>query len=211
MIIRMSEKSTRERYALIISSVVPRPIAFVSTLSKNGVENLAPFSFFNGVCAKPPLVSIAIARKSGAVTKDTLRNIEETGELVINLVTEAMAEPMVMTAGEWPADVSEFDKAGFERLPSEVVKPPRVKGSPVTMECRVHRLIPVGDDLTTADGGTVSIATLVLAEILVMHVDDAVMSDRGVPDAAKLAPLARLGGLGYAGIDRLRNIARPEV
>ncbi len=207
----MDDLTTRERYALMIASILPRPIAFVSTLSRDGVENLAPFSFFNGVCASPPLVSLAIARKARGVAKDTFRNIEDTGELVVNLVTEAMAERMVVASGDWPPEVSEFDRAGFGRAPSSVVKPPRVLESPLSMECRLHTIVPVGAPLATEGGGEVSGTALILAEILVMHVDDAVLGDRGLPDPDKLKPLARLGGLGYAGISAVRNIARPEV
>lgn len=211
MIRNMKDLTTRERYALLISSIIPRPIAFVSTLSRDGIENLAPFSFFNGVCANPPLVSIAIARKTGGVAKDTLRNIEETGELVINLVTEEMAERMVVTSGDWPAEVSEFDQAGFGRTPSDVVKPPRVSESPLAMECRLHSIIPVGAPLATDGGAEIASTVLVLAEILVLHMDDAVLGDRGLPDPEKLKPISRLGGLGYAGLAGVRNIARPEV
>lgn len=188
----------RERYAWMIASIVPRPIAFVSTVSPSGATNLAPFSYFNGVSSTPPVVSIAIGRKRGGVKKDTLRNIEETGELVVNLVSIDLAEPMVRCSGEYPPEQSEFDVSGLTPVASDLVRPPRVKESPLSMECRSLQLVPVGSDPTV----------IVLAEILRLHVSDDALSD-GLPDPDKLRPLARLGGELYAPLGVLRKIARP--
>ena len=128
MIINMKDLRSRERYAWMISSVIPRPIAFVSTISEKGITNLAPFSYFNAVSSRPPILSIAIGPKRGGVVKDTLANIEATKELVVNVVTEGIAQLMVKTSGEWDPDISEFEVSGLTPVESTTVKPPRVKG-----------------------------------------------------------------------------------
>lgn len=192
--------STRERYQFLISSIVPRPVAFVSTIDGSGVSNLAPFSYFNGVSSSPPVVSIAIGPKSRETRKDTLRNIEGNGELVINVVSEAIAEQMVLCSGEWPPEQSEFDISGLTPLPSSIVRPPRVAECHISFECRAVQIVPVGNPPTG----------LVLAEILLIHADENVLTD-GVPDPRKLRPLARLGGTLYASLGEILSIPRPDV
>lgn len=189
----------RERYKWLISSIVPRPIAFVSTVSPAGIHNLAPFSYFNGVSSRPPIVSIAIGVKRDGTPKDTLRNIEATGELVINVVTEAIATPMVLTSGEYPYEESEFEISGLTALASTAVKPPRVKECPIQLECRLEQVIRVGDDPIG----------LVLARVELMHVDDGVLT-AGTVDPLKLKPLSRLGGNLYAALGELMELARPR-
>lgn len=191
---------TRERYQFLISSIVPRPVAFVSTISGSGVTNLAPFSYFNGVSSTPPVVSIAIGPKSRETQKDTLRNIEGNGELVINIVSEAIAEQMVLCSGEWPADESEFEISGLTPVPSSIVRPPRVGECHISFECRAVQIVPVGNPPTG----------LVLAEVLLIHADGEVLTD-GVPDPRKLHPLARLGGTLYASLGEILSIQRPDV
>src|SRR5262245_26819747 len=129
MILDPAKSSVREVYLMLISSVVPRPIAFVSTRSAAGVTNLAPFSYFNGVSSKPPIVSVSIGyrRWRGAIVKkDTLRNIEETGEFVVNVATEALLAQVNQSSAEYPPDVSEISEVGLTPLPSDLVKPPRI-------------------------------------------------------------------------------------
>lgn len=202
MDIDLNQLSTRERYAWMIRTILPRPIAFVSTISPEGVLNLAPFSYFNGVSSTPPVLSVAVGPKRGGLQKDTVRNIEATGELVVNVVTESIAEAMVKTAADWPPDVSEFDVSGLTPVASKVVRPPRVAESPVSFECQVAEIVKVGEE-----GFETS---LILAEVVSLHVADEVL--RGdMPDAEKIRPLARLGGDLYAGIGPVRSIARYEM
>ena len=188
----------RERYQWMIGSVIPRPIALVSTISAAGVANLAPFSWFNGVSADPPLLSIAIGTKRRGVIKDTVNNLRENGELVIHLVTEAMLDPMVIASGEWPAESSEFDLARFTRVASRHVAPPRVAESPLAFECRVESIVEIGEPVTS----------LVLARVLGIEVDESVMRD-GLPAPDLLQPIARLGGDLYATLGTLLSRTRP--
>lgn len=191
---------TRERYQWLISAVVPRPVAFVSTISANGVFNLAPFSYFNGVSSTPPILSIAIGPRGRDEQKDTLSNIEENGELVVNVVSESIAEQMVICSGDWPPEQSEFDISGLTPLPSSIVRPPRVAESHISFECRSVQIVPVGNPPTG----------LVLAEVLLIHADEEVLTD-GIPDPRKLRPLARLGGTLYASLGEILSIPRPDV
>jgi flavin reductase (DIM6/NTAB) family NADH-FMN oxidoreductase RutF len=199
MDIDLNRLSTRERYAWMIGTILPRPIAFVSTISPEGVVNLAPFSYFNGVSSTPPVLSVAVGPKRGGVQKDTVRNVEATGELVVNVVTEAFGEAMVKTAADWPPEVSEFTVSGLTPIASKIVRPPRVGESPVSFECRVARIVRVGDEGFET--------TIILAEVVLLHVADDVLRN-GMPDAEKIRPLARLGGDLYAGIGPVRAIPR---
>jgi flavin reductase (DIM6/NTAB) family NADH-FMN oxidoreductase RutF len=177
--------------------VVPRPIAFISTVDAAGKRNLAPFSFFNAISSDPPLVGIAILDRPDD-PKDTLRNIRETREFVVNLADEPLLDAMVRTSGEWPASADEFEVAGLESAPSEVVRPPRVASTPVALECRLHQEVPLGS------------AFFVVGEILKMHIADSVLTD-GRVDVTKLRPVARLGGEGYCVVREALQRARPKV
>ena len=194
------ELPPRDAYRLMLSVVAPRPIAWVSTIGADGTLNLAPFSFFNGVSAQPPVVSVAIGPRRGGGDKDTIANVRSTGELVVNVVSEAMAEAMVKTSGDYEADVDEFDLAGFAKVPSDAVKPFRVKESPLAFECGVLQIVRVGEPATS----------LILAEVLVVHAADEILTD-GLPDAQKFRPLARLGGIAYARLGDRIEIPRPVV
>lgn len=201
MIIDLGPLPTRERYAWMTATVLPRPIAFVSTVSPDGVVNLAPFSYFNGVSSTPPVLSVAIGPKRGGVPKDTIRNIEATGELVINVVPRAIAELMVKTSGDYAPDVSEFDVSGLTRVPSQLVRPPRVGECPIAFECRCLQVVKVGaPDMATS---------LVLAEVVLLHVADDVLTD-GRVDPHKVDPVARLGASLYATLGDVWEIARPD-
>ncbi|MDZ7265935.1 MAG: flavin reductase family protein [candidate division KSB1 bacterium] len=190
----------REAARLFLSLVAPRPIAWVSTLSASGVRNLAPFSFFNAVANHPPTVMIAIGQRQGR-PKDTLRNVQETGEFVINLVDEHLAAAMNLTSGEWEAGVDEFQLANLAAAPSLEVKPPRVADAPVAMEARLTQIVPVA--------GTS--ATLVLGRIVRFHMRAALLRPNGLVDAAALRPITRLGGEEYATIGSVFAMARPEI
>jgi flavin reductase (DIM6/NTAB) family NADH-FMN oxidoreductase RutF len=173
-------------YRLLVGAIVPRPIAFVSTLSADGVYNLAPFSFFNAVCAEPPVVSFCPTVR--VPPKDTLANIQATKEFVINIVSEEIAEQMNVCAGEYSTEVDEFGLSGLTPIPSDIVRPPRVLESHVNMECRMIQVIEVS---TLPRGGN-----LVLGEVVRFHVDDAVVTNSGI-DPDKLRAIGRMSGSSY--------------
>ena len=165
----------REFYNILISAVGPRPIAWVSSLSASGQPNLAPFSFFNAVCAKPPLLAFAPGMRSPkkskrrreiplAIPKDTLRNIRETGEFVINVVTYELAEAMNLTSGDYDASINEFEVAKLASAPSKLVRPRRVAESPVSFECKLHQIL---DFNPAPEGGS-----LVIGEIVSIHINE---------------------------------------
>jgi flavin reductase (DIM6/NTAB) family NADH-FMN oxidoreductase RutF len=196
------EHDARHIYGLMCSIVVPRPIAWVSTISRDGVLNLAPFSYFNAITSKPPLLSIAVGRRAGAQRKDTAHNASTTRELVINVVTERNIDKMVQTSAEWPPEVDEFERAGLTPLASERVKPPRVAESPIQMECRTREIFEVSP----------GIVDLVIAEVLLFHVADELPVDEQlcIP-ADAVRPVARLGGEEYALLGAIQRIPRPKV
>jgi flavin reductase (DIM6/NTAB) family NADH-FMN oxidoreductase RutF len=182
-----AEMSAARRYFFMISAIVPRPIAWVSSLDRHGVVNLAPFSFFQGVCADPPTLMLAISRqKKTGEGKDSLRHIEETGEFVVNVVTESVWDEMLVSSLEFPAGTSELERLGLETFPAEQVAAPCVTASPVNLECRLAERV----DLT----GCVAL----FGRILRAHVEEQLLDARGSIDAEKLRPLARLGGSFYA-------------
>jgi flavin reductase (DIM6/NTAB) family NADH-FMN oxidoreductase RutF len=177
-------------YRLLNAVVVPRPIAWVSSTSAAGVDNLAPHSFFTVASVTPPIVQF-----TSVGAKDTLRNVRETGEFVVNLAPEPLFELINETATDYPPEIGEFDAAGVEREPSELVRPPRVARSPVALECRVHRIIPVGD------------CHLILGEVLRAAIRTDVLVD-GHPDVHRLRPLARLGRDEWCTVGDVREIKR---
>jgi len=174
---------SRERYALLISAIVPRPIAFVTSLSPAGVVNLAPFSFFQGVAVSPLTVMIAVSRKAGNAPKDTWSNIAATRDFVIHGVTEDLLDSVLIAAAEWPAEVSEVDKAGLTLTPSDLVRTPRLATAKVAFECRLHALHEVHG------------VGLILGEVVRAHVDDELLIPGKVEiDNDRYRPIARLGG-----------------
>lgn len=197
MIVDPANASRGDLYRLLISVVVPRPIAFVSTRSAAGVTNLAPFSYFVPLSSQPPLLGIAFSDRPGD-PKDTLRNIRETGEYVVNVVSEPLLERMVRSSGEWPAGTSEFDVTGLTPGPSERVAAPSVAESPVHLECRLEREIALGNSV------------FVVGEVVLVRMDDSVLT-AGRPDPAKLAPVGRLGGEQYALLREVASVPRPKV
>jgi flavin reductase (DIM6/NTAB) family NADH-FMN oxidoreductase RutF len=177
----------RQRYLLQISTIIPRPIAFVTSLSETGVVNLAPFSYFNAVSSSPPIAMINVgSTKRGR--KDTWRNIETTRDFVIHVVTPDLMDAVIVGAREYPPDVSELKQAGLTALPSVRVRTPRVKESPVAMECALEKIVEV-------DGNAV-----ILGRILLYHIDERVMTD-GVVDAKKLTFVGRLGADMYCRVN----------
>lgn len=209
MLIDFSQTSLETKYRLLTSAVVPRPIAWVSTKSLSGKDNLAPFSFFNVVSTDPPMLVFAPGPKlvkvdgqKQLVQKDTLRNIEETSEFVVNIVSYELADKMNQTSAEYPADVSEFDAATLTAVPSHMVRPLRVKESPVNLECKLHQLIDFGQNAGTGK--------LILGQILCIHIDDNVLVD-GRIDPLKLDAVGRLGANFYSSTRDLFSIVRPSI
>lgn len=193
----------RERYKLLISLIVPRPIALVSTLSAQGVGNLAPFSFFNGISSDPPCLMISVARKPDGTKKDTLLNIEETGEFVVNTSHEWMLDPLVLCGAEFPYGTDERLVSGFTAIPSQLVKPIRIKESSAQFECRLHQIVEIGS------GGAGS-SSVIFGRILTAHVVETLI-EQGRVQHDRQKPLARLGGIGYCGIANLEERAIPDV
>jgi flavin reductase (DIM6/NTAB) family NADH-FMN oxidoreductase RutF len=191
--------ATREIYALMIGAIVPRPIAFVSTLSPEGVANCAPFSYFMGVSSRPPILALSVGVRRDGRPKDTAANIRATEEFVVNVVDGALAERCVRASAEVEPEVDEFELAGLAKLPSELVRPPRIAESPVQMECRLERCLEIGAQPQF----------LILGEVLRFHVAERVWKD-GAIDQAALDPVGRLGGELYARQSELFRIARPR-
>ncbi|MBK8517684.1 MAG: flavin reductase family protein [Saprospiraceae bacterium] len=179
------EVPSRELHQYLISAVAPRPIAFVSSLDENGVQNLAPYSFFNVFSSNPPIAVFSSNRKgTNNATKDTLHNVKLQGECVINVVPHSMLRQMSLASVEFPSDVSEFAKVGLTPEPSEIVQAPRVGESPVNMECKVLDIITLGDK-----GGA---GHLIICEILMMTIDESVIVENAI-DQDKLDLMGRLG------------------
>jgi flavin reductase (DIM6/NTAB) family NADH-FMN oxidoreductase RutF len=175
-----ADLSGKEPYFLLTSLVVPRPIAWVSTLAPDGTVNLAPHSYFNIMSSEPPIVHFT---SSGV--KDSLRNVRESGEFVVNIVTADIVEEMNLTAVDFPPDISEMDWAGLAAAPSQHVRPPRVARAKAALECRVRQITSMGN------------GTMVFGEVLRFHVDDAIWVD-GRVDPVALDPVCRLSGANYA-------------
>jgi flavin reductase (DIM6/NTAB) family NADH-FMN oxidoreductase RutF len=190
-------------YKILIGSVVPRPIGWISTLNLDGRPNLAPFSFFNVVCPKPPTVLFCpMIRGTDGNTKDTLNNVKATGEFVVNIVSEELASVMVATSVEIAPDVNEFELTGLETTPSMVVGPPRVSKSLIHFECKVTRIVEIGNQ---PGGGSV-----VIGEIVHLHVDERVLFDEDKIDLTALRPIGRLAGSAYVRVTDLFEIERPK-
>jgi flavin reductase (DIM6/NTAB) family NADH-FMN oxidoreductase RutF len=193
-----SEQTTPDNYKLMIASVVPRPIGWVSTLAADGTLNLAPFSYFGAVTAAPPTLFLSVGRRRGE-RKDTARNLLDTGEGVVHVPHRPLAEAMVKTSVEAAPDVNEFDFAGLGQVPSDRVRPPRVAGAAIAFECRVGQHLEIGAGPND----------VFLLEILLVHLADDILS-AGLPDPAKLAGVGRLGGNGYSDTSAPFFIARPR-
>ena len=192
----------RETYKLLIGCVVPRPIAWVSTVDLAGVRNLAPFSFFNAVGSNPPSVSISVSYVDVLdQRKDTLRNISDTGEFVVNIVDEDLAQAMNVTSANYPPGVDEFEIAGVAAVPCVTVRPARVAGAPVSLECKLFTLVPVGEGPGSA--------TVVIGVIQMMHIRSDIIDERRRVDITKLRPIARLAGASYAFVHDTFDMLRP--
>ncbi|SRR5579885_1570694 len=206
MFVECEQASTRDLYRMLISSVVPRPIAWVSSQSSKGVLNLAPFSFFNAFSADPPIIGIGIGLKehqtvegkSELVPKDSLKNILDTGEFVVNIVSLELADKMNQSSAEYAPNISEFEKAGLTPCPAKIVKPPLVSEAKISMECRLHQDIPLGGSV------------LVLGRIVGIHIHDDIWKNNAV-DVRLLQPIGRLGGISYCKVESIFEMPRPTV
>ena len=188
-------------YKVMVGSIIPRPIAFVSTISPEGVLNLAPFSFFTGASANPPVVCFCPMHNAEGIRKDTIHNIERRGEFVVNIVSEEFVEKMNITAAEFPPEVDEFAASGLTLFPSDLIAVPRVKESHVSMECRLLQIVefsrrPLG-------------GSLIVGEVVLFHVDDAYIDNYRI-DPDKLATVGRMAGNTYVRSTDRFDMPRPN-
>lgn len=199
-----SDLPVPKRHGYLLGAIGPRPICFASTVDAEGRPNLSPFSFFNVFGSNPPLCIFSPARRgSNNTTKDTFHNAKATGEVVINVVTYSIVQQMSLASTEYAPGVNEFEKAGFTPVPSELVKPFRVKESPVQLECKVKQIIETG-----TEGGA---GNLIICEVVLMHIDESVLDADGRIDQQKIDLVARMGGDWYcrAHGDALFEVAKP--
>ena len=196
---RIDPKNFEGFNRVLTGVVVPRPIAFVSSVSADGVVNLAPFSFFNAMAYDPATIVLGISRSAGWKAKDTLANIEATGEFVVSVVVDEIAEAMNSTAAEFPAGVDEFEIAGLTAKPSELVRAPLVAESPVNMECRLNQVVGVGDGSKHA---------IIIGEIALMHIRDDIISGHRI-NHQRLKPVGRLAGNMYCYTHDVYEMTRP--
>jgi flavin reductase (DIM6/NTAB) family NADH-FMN oxidoreductase RutF len=193
--------ATGDIYKLMVGSIVPRPIALVSSLDQGNVRNLAPFSYFTACSSNPPVVVFCpILRPVPPLAKDTLRNVQDTGEFVVNIVSEEFVERMNATSAQVAPEVDEFELSGLTPMPSELIKPPRVAESHIHMECRLLQVVQVGDQ----PGG----GSLVLGQVLRFHVrEDFIENFRIDPD--KLRAVGRMAGTTYVRTTDRFDLERP--
>ncbi|KAI0028488.1 hypothetical protein K488DRAFT_58467 [Vararia minispora EC-137] len=190
-------------YKLMISGIVPRPVAFVSSESASGVQNLAPFSWFNMVTHNPPVVSVSVANPGGGA-KDTTANIRATKQFVVNIINEPFIHQANATSIDAPEEVSEWPLSGLTQAPSISVKPPRVKESAFSMECELYDVVDIKHPSTG-----VSSAALILGLVKGIHVRKDVLNEKGLVDITKFRPITRLGDISYGRIGDVFRIPRP--
>eukprot|EP00775_Hariotina_reticulata_P007916 gene7916-8112_t len=199
-----------ELYPLVISAVVPRPIGFVSSVSRDGSVNLSPYSYFNVMAHNPMIVALGICRSPtrGGGKKDSLINIEETKEFTLNIMSEWFVEAANHTCGDFDRGVDEFEQSGLTPVTSQLVKPPRVRQSAVQLECRLRQIVEFKDRSGAAS------SAVVLGEVVLLHIADGVAgrspSGKLVVDPVKLQPVCRLGGVTYGRVTELYDIVRPD-
>jgi flavin reductase (DIM6/NTAB) family NADH-FMN oxidoreductase RutF len=205
MRVLMSDLQSHERHRWLTPVIAPRPIAFVSSLSASGVGNLAPFSFFAMGGQNPQSVAFCPVADRHGEPKDTLRNVRETGEFVINIVSRTMAERVNQASAPYAPEIDEFDVTAFTRVPSEMVRPPRVEEAPAALECRLFQVVP--------HGSGPSHGTWVIGEVLVLHVRDEYLAPDGFPDSGRINPAARLGRQEWAHVtpETMFTLVRPRL
>jgi flavin reductase (DIM6/NTAB) family NADH-FMN oxidoreductase RutF len=201
MIIDAASADVVTVYRALVSVVVPRPIAWVTTVDEQGRVNLAPFSFFNAFGANPPIVVFSPTNRRDGSKKDTLLNLESVGEFVVNVAVESLATKLNATSAELPRGQNEAEHAGLVLTPSVKVRPPRVAESPVHLECRVRQFMYFGS-------GPIA-ANLVIGEVVLVHIEDRVLDANGQVDPRKLRAIARLGASDYCRTGDLFQMDRP--
>ncbi len=206
MTIQLNELSVMDRMAYLQAAIAPRPIALASTIDGAGNINLSPFSFFNLFSSNPPIVIFSPARRGrDNTTKHTLQNILEVPEVVINIVDYDMVQQTNLSSCEYPKSINEFEKVGFTEIPSLHIKPPRVAQSKIQLECKVNEVKSLGEN-----GGA---GQLVIAEVICMHIDNAILNRDNKIDQTKIQHIARLGNDWYCKIDKtnLFEVPKPNV
>ncbi|PKR78370.1 hypothetical protein CEY16_01025 [Halalkalibacillus sediminis] len=199
--INAASLNKKENYKLLSGSVIPRPIAFVTSMDSEGTLNAAPFSFFNVVSAEPPMIAFSVGRVDGKMAKHTSRNILKNKEFVVHIVDETILHEMNQTAAPYEDGISEVDKVNLTSIDSEKVTVPSLKEPKIRMECRLSQSIPLGKDGVYSND-------LLIGEVLCYHFDEAVYED-GKIIAEALNPVARLAGPNYANLGNYQTIARP--
>jgi len=197
------ERANRDNFKTLLSCVLPRPIAWVSTISADGIPNLAPFSFFNGVGSNPTAVVFSPCTRADGTYKDTILNLRVVPECVVNVVSLGVREAMNDTSYNYPPEINEFEAAGLTPLPSRFVRPPRVGESPVQMECKLLQIVPVGN-------GPLS-ANLCICEVLCFHIAEEMCLLDGTADVNKIDLVARMGGEYYSTIRDRFELPKPKV
>jgi len=185
------------------SCVVPRPIGWISSISASGHVNLAPYSFFNGVSGEPPMVMFGANGNTDERTKDSLANVEETGEFICNMATWDLRDQMNASSASVDANVDEFDLAGLETQPSQLVKPPRVKAAPIHMECVYYKTLDMPSDTPGVRNA------LVTGQVVGIHINDDILVD-GLIDIERIMPLARMGYKDYTRVEKVFAMDRPK-
>ncbi len=196
-----SDITSATAYKLLVSTILPRPIAFVTTISQNGIPNAAPFSFFNAMGSNPPVVALGFEPKQDGRNKDTATNILETKEFVVNMVDEQMAVQMNQCAADLASDIDELQLAKLDTLPSIEVTPPRISASPVSMECQLY------NNMELEGGGQI-----IIGRVLHFHLRDNVVTSLNPLRISieEIAPISRLSGPHYGRVNDIFNILRPE-
>jgi len=198
-----NQQSSKENYRLLSSIVIPRPIAFVTSKNKDGVINAAPFSFFNVLTSRPPLISISIGRRNGKTVKDTAKNIMESKEFVVHIVDPSLVHEMNQTSAEYPSNVSEIEEVGLSLVDSQKVSVPSIKETKVRMECVLHQSIPIGNDEEYS-------CDLIIGKVVMFHLENELYQNgNGIEE--KIAPLCRLGGANYAELGKIFKVPRPTL
>ncbi|MEO6994363.1 MAG: flavin reductase family protein [Lacunisphaera sp.] len=202
MILDLAQLPPRDAYRWMVNAITPRPIAWVSTISASGKTNLAPFSFFQGVCAKPPTVIFCGSNDRTGKKKDSVLNVNEVPEFVVNLVPYALRESMNLTSATLPYGESEFEQFDIPTAVSEKVRPPRVAAAPIAFECKLERIVELGE-------GPLG-SSVVFGTILCMHVNESVLNSEGAIDPVKLDTIGRMGGDLYTRTTELFSMKRPD-
>ncbi len=193
----VKETDSNTLFRLVLGLVVPRPIGWVSTVSKEGIRNIAPFSFFNAVNDEPPVLMISVSNRDDGSLKDTVKNILETEEFVINLVSEELFEKMLITSEEFPPEVDEFEKANLTSEDSKFIRAPRIKEAKVSFECKLYKYIEIYD------------MHVIFGEALLIKVNDEIIDNEGKVSYEKYRPVGRLGGKYYIRINKDNLLEAP--